>query len=146
MKKSYPLNIAHRGLHDKYPENTIESFHAAWELGCDMVEFDIQLSKDNIPIVFHDDNLKRLCGFDELVYNCSSSELRKTTLLDSSITIPTLYDVMESCSKRPFYFELKVPKSKKDNRYYKEQLVAKSYHLLHRFPQLRKRYIGSFDE
>ena len=52
-------NIAHRGFSGKYPENTLIAFKKAIELEADMIELDITLSKDKIPIVIHDDTLER---------------------------------------------------------------------------------------
>ena len=52
--------IAHRGYSDKAPENTIASFDLAVDKGFNIFEFDIQLTKDSIPIVFHDYDLTRV--------------------------------------------------------------------------------------
>jgi glycerophosphoryl diester phosphodiesterase len=53
------LNIAHRGARAFAPENTLPAFAKAQTFGCDMVELDVHLSKDNEIIVHHDDNLIR---------------------------------------------------------------------------------------
>ena len=52
------LNIAHRGGADLWPENTLEAFARAIEIGVDGLEFDIQLSKDGTLVVHHDATLK----------------------------------------------------------------------------------------
>jgi len=54
-----PPIIGHRGAARHAPENTLSSFAAAARLGCRMVEFDVRLSADGIPVVFHDDGLDR---------------------------------------------------------------------------------------
>ena len=51
--------IAHRGASGYAPENTIAAFDKALSLGCLMIEFDVMLSHDGEPFVFHDDKLKR---------------------------------------------------------------------------------------
>ncbi|KIL97378.1 Glycerophosphoryl diester phosphodiesterase [Paramagnetospirillum magnetotacticum MS-1] len=51
--------IGHRGLAGLAPENTLASFRAAAAHGLTMVEFDVRLSKDGVPLVFHDDSLDR---------------------------------------------------------------------------------------
>lgn len=51
--------IGHRGASGYAPENTIAAFDKALSLGCLMVEFDVMLSADKEPFVFHDDKLKR---------------------------------------------------------------------------------------
>lgn len=56
---SVPPVIGHRGAAAHAPENTLASFRAAAGLGCRMVEFDVRLSADGVPVVFHDDRLER---------------------------------------------------------------------------------------
>lgn len=53
------LNIAHRGARAYAPENTLPAFAKAREFGCDMVELDVRMTKDNVIVVFHDENLLR---------------------------------------------------------------------------------------
>lgn len=57
-----PLIVAHRGFSSVAPENTLAAFNAAIEIGADMIELDVHLSKDNIPVVIHDHTLKRTTG------------------------------------------------------------------------------------
>ena len=54
-----PLIIAHRGYCSLFPENTLASIEAAL-YKCDLVEFDLQLTKDERVILFHDRHLSRL--------------------------------------------------------------------------------------
>ncbi len=49
-----PKVVAHRGASAAYPENTFAAFDAALRRGCDAIELDIQASKDEIPVVYHD--------------------------------------------------------------------------------------------
>lgn len=53
-----PLNIAHRGGADLWPENTLVAFAEAIALGADGLEFDVQLSADNELVIHHDTRLK----------------------------------------------------------------------------------------
>ncbi|MBN1561898.1 glycerophosphodiester phosphodiesterase [candidate division KSB1 bacterium] len=53
------LNIAHRGASGHAPENTLAAFVRAAELGADGIEFDVQLTRDGVPIVLHDYTLER---------------------------------------------------------------------------------------
>src|SRR5689334_8396777 len=51
--------IAHRGASGTAPENTLPAFRRAEELGADMVELDVQLTRDGHPVVIHDRTLDR---------------------------------------------------------------------------------------
>lgn len=51
--------IAHRGASKEAPENTLAAMQIALDLGVDYIEFDVQLSKDGIPVVIHDAVLGR---------------------------------------------------------------------------------------
>lgn len=60
--RSAPFAIAHRGASAEAPENTEAAVRLALKQGARAVECDVQLSRDGVPIVFHDANLRRLCG------------------------------------------------------------------------------------
>jgi len=51
--------IGHRGASGYAPENTIVAFEKAREKGCNFIEFDVMLSSDGIPFIFHDESIKR---------------------------------------------------------------------------------------
>ncbi len=54
------LNIAHRGARSLAPENTLPAFRIGiTRCGADMIELDVHLSKDGVPVVVHDDTLER---------------------------------------------------------------------------------------
>ncbi|MEO8883772.1 MAG: glycerophosphodiester phosphodiesterase family protein [Devosia sp.] len=78
--------IAHRGLHNR-DAGTIENSRSAFEAaiaGGFAIECDLQLTRDGVPVVFHDDKLERLTGLPGYVRDISSDELLKTPLLDSA--------------------------------------------------------------
>src|SRR2546426_6140813 len=52
------LVIAHRGASGTHPENTMAAFRRAAELGADMIELDVQLTRDAEVVVFHDTTLE----------------------------------------------------------------------------------------
>src|SRR4051812_12594298 len=58
-KNKNPWVVGHRGAMGHAPENTMTSFEQAVMLGADMLEFDVRLTKDGVPIVVHDSNLDR---------------------------------------------------------------------------------------
>lgn len=53
------LNVAHRGASARAPENTLAAIRTAIDLGADMVELDVQRSKDGVPVLMHDTTLAR---------------------------------------------------------------------------------------
>lgn len=61
--QGHPAIVAHRGFAGRYPENTVLSLAAAVAYGARFLEFDIQLTRDGVPVVCHDDTLIR-CGND----------------------------------------------------------------------------------
>lgn len=75
--------IAHRGFSSKYPENTLLAFERAVAAGADGAELDVQLSADGVPVVFHDETLKRITGDDLLIKDLTLRELKT---LDVSYT------------------------------------------------------------
>jgi len=88
---------AHRGFHDNLssaPENSMAAFKKAVALNYG-IELDVQLTKDKIPVVFHDYTLNRICGTTGRVCEHTYTELNKLRLLQSEETIPRLSDVLE---------------------------------------------------
>jgi glycerophosphoryl diester phosphodiesterase len=72
-----PLIIAHRGGASLAPENTVLALRTAVGLGVDVIETDLQLTKDNQFVLFHDDNLSRMTGREEAVRNLTLEELQQ---------------------------------------------------------------------
>ncbi len=102
---------AHRGLHDNKsdaPENSMAAFKKAVQAGYG-IEMDVQLSKDRIPVVFHDFTLKRICGKEGKVSDYTWQELKEFNLCDSEETIPRFDEVLKMVKgKVPLIVELKV--------------------------------------
>ncbi len=80
--------IAHRGVHYKYRENSIEAFRRAIIEGY-TIELDVHLTRDNIIVVYHDKNLKRLTGVDKDINKSTYDEIINI------INIPTLEEVLK---------------------------------------------------
>ncbi len=88
---------AHRGLHDNAgdaPENSMKAFRKAVGAGYG-IELDVQLTKDRVPVVFHDGTLKRVCGAEGKVSDFTFEELQQFKLYDSKEKIPKLADVLK---------------------------------------------------
>lgn len=71
-----PLIIAHRGASAIAPENTLAAFQKAIQDGAEGIEFDVQLAKDGVPIVFHDFKLERIGRKKGRVADFTSQELQ----------------------------------------------------------------------
>lgn len=87
---------AHRGLHNNAtdaPENSMKAFQKAVDAGYG-IEMDIQLTKDNIPVVFHDFDLKRICGAEGVIRDYTYEELQQFKLCKSEERIPLFADVL----------------------------------------------------
>ena len=70
-----PQLVAHRGWPRHYPENTLIGIDAAIGAGARFVEVDVQISRDRIPVLFHDRDLRRVCGVDGRVHEYRYDEL-----------------------------------------------------------------------
>ena len=74
--------VAHRGYTLHYPENTLPAIAAAVTAGARFVEVDIQLSADEIPFLFHDRSLERLCGQPGALHDYPAAELGRFRAAD----------------------------------------------------------------
>lgn len=119
MKRSTWL-LAHRGWSAKYPENTLLAMTKAMELAVDGLEFDVQLTKDGVPIVIHDSTVDRTTDGTGRVDRLTFAQIR---LLNAAKrfkdrpdvgwqSIPTLQEVLNDahrlCPNGFFNIEVKV--------------------------------------
>ncbi|CAM5354031.1 glycerophosphoryl diester phosphodiesterase [Streptomyces tanashiensis] len=82
--------VGHRGDPYRVRENTLPSIASAIEQGADAVEIDVRLTKDGVPVLLHDDTLKRLWGHDRPLSGLSHELLRELT----GDGVPTLRDAL----------------------------------------------------
>ena len=105
------VHYAHRGLHDnagEAPENSMAAFRKAVKKGYG-IELDVQLTKDRVPVVFHDFTLDRICGKEGKICDYTWEELKELRLCQSGEGIPRLEDVLKLVDGRvPLIVELKV--------------------------------------
>ena len=103
---------AHRGLHNNQsdaPENSMNAFRKAIEAGYG-IELDVQLSKDEVPVVFHDYTLKRICGVEGKVSDYTYEELQQFSLCNTDQKIPRFDDFLSLVDgKVPLIIEYKIP-------------------------------------
>ncbi|HEY2525172.1 MAG TPA: glycerophosphodiester phosphodiesterase family protein [Candidatus Binataceae bacterium] len=100
------LTIAHRGASALYPENTLRAFIAAADLGADMCEFDVRMTRDGEVVVIHDATVDRTTDGRGRVASMSAAALGR---LDAGVRfdaefrgerIPTLAEVAEALGGR----------------------------------------------
>lgn len=104
--------FAHRGFFtpdQKVPENSMAAFLLAVRHGYG-IELDIQLTKDQQVVVFHDHTLTRMCGIDLPVCELTYEELQKFPLANTQERIPLFKDVLKAVDgKVPLLVEIKLP-------------------------------------
>ena len=101
--------IAHRGVFDNenVSENSLSAFFVAMEQELP-IELDVRLTADGVPVVIHDDTLKRLCGVDARVSDLNADSLTEFPLAAGGESVPTLESVLDFVKgKVPLLIELK---------------------------------------
>lgn len=86
------LSIAHRGASAYAEENSAEAFAIASNLGADWVEVDLRVTADSIPVISHDDSLKRVYGVDGLISEMAFDEIR------AKAPVLTFAELLAQCS------------------------------------------------
>ena len=87
---------AHRGFSYKYKESTLSAYQGAIDVGADGLECDIRLTKDEVPICFHDRTTKRIAGVNKRVAALTLTELRKITEV---LTLEELLDLATKANR-----------------------------------------------
>jgi len=125
--------MAHRGGSLEAPENTIESFKYAIEIGSDIIETDIQLSSDGVPYIFHDDDLKRIPGIEKNFNDLLASEIDELNIFGDS-KIPTLEETLKQFPDTKFQIDFKT-----------DEVVDPAIEIINKLPHVKKNLcIASF--
>ena len=107
--------IAHRGYSSLAPENTMASVRLAADRGYRYIECDIQFTKDNIPVLMHDDTVNRTAGKKGKTRSYTLKQMKKLDVGSwknaeyAGEQVPALREVLKFCKKRKLhlYLELK---------------------------------------
>lgn len=92
--------VAHRGYHGPgVPENSCAAFRAAMRSGY-TIELDVRATKDDVLVVFHDDNLARMTAYDKTLEDCTFAEIRNLALDATDHKIPAFAEVLDSVNGR----------------------------------------------
>ncbi len=141
-----PWIIGHRGASGEAPENTMVAFRLALEQGADMVETDVQLTADGVPVLLHDATLERTTSGLGLVRDRSLAEIRA---LDAGSwfapryafeTVPTLEELLEwAAGETPVCIEIK------NGPVYYPGIEEKVVEALRRHSMVERAVVISFD-
>ncbi len=102
--------IGHRGAPVYKPENTLASFNKAFELGVDMIELDVHLTKDKQPVVIHDRTVNRTTSGKGKVSNLTLNEIRKLDAGEGE-KIPTLEEVFDLIGRKKGEVNIEIKES-----------------------------------
>jgi len=143
--------VAHRGYALHYPENSIEGISAALDVGAKYIEFDLHLSADEVPMVFHDAQLFRTTGELGIIFETPLKELRKLDANEPNrfrnsirnIQIPTLQEMVKLLQAWPDVTAFVELKRASLNHFGQSLMLERVMHALQ--PILSQAIIISFD-
>lgn len=149
--QTVPTLVAHRGYPARYPENTLLGIQAAVQAGALWFEFDVQLCRDRIPFLCHDDTLERTAGLKRRVMDMSAAELASVDVGESlrfgqryAGTPPTpLADLATWLKQQPGVRAFVEIKEESLRHFGREMVVQRVMHALD--PALAQCVIISFD-
>lgn len=133
--------IAHRGFMDKGVENSLTAIKEAKKVGAEIVEIDVQQTNDGEFIVFHDKSLSRLANEDDLTYNLSLEELKKTTVIADGYVdrVASLEQVLEVSND----LNIKLLIEMKTHGFETEDFLQRFIKLLNEYNALEVHYVQS---
>lgn len=139
--------IAHRGYSGRYPENTMLAFKKAVEAGCDEIELDVHLTKDDVLVVFHDEKIDRTTDGTGLIKDYTYEELKKfnAAKLFPQVTefehIPTFDEYCAWVATTDVTTNIEI----KTNNYYYEDIEKKIVDILHKYGLEERVMFSSFN-
>ncbi|KZC14714.1 PREDICTED: glycerophosphodiester phosphodiesterase 1 [Dufourea novaeangliae] len=137
--------VAHRGGAYDCPENSLTAFRNSKDKGCKGVELDLHLTKDDVPIVFHDTTIDRITGKSGIIKDMTWDQLKELDITHShplkekfvdGEKIPSFDDVLEVCLKN----EQRIIIDVKETRVEVVQVILDTYR---KYPKLFQRGIVS---
>lgn len=104
-KSDKVLVASHRADWRNHPENSIEAMNSAIEMGVDIIELDLALTKDSVLVVCHDRTLDRTTTGKGLISDWTLDSIKTLTLVSghhgaTSIRMPTLREALLACKDR----------------------------------------------
>ena len=138
---------AHRGYSGRYPENTMLAFQKAAETGCDGIELDVQMTKDGVVVIIHDEAVDRTTDGSGLVKDFTYEELSKFNAANvwggkyGFQPIPTFEEYCKwvSTTELPTNVELK------SSIFYYEELEKKTMEIVSKYGLTDRVFYSSFN-
>lgn len=141
--------IAHRGACAHFPENTLEAYQGAHDMGATWTETDVMLTKDFVPIMVHDEHLERMTGEKIYIAESTYDELKDIDVGNwfapqfKGVRIPTLIECLQLHEKLHLGINLEIKPSPgfdadtarvamqtvMDQNFPKEQIIISSFSL-----------------
>lgn len=138
--------IAHRGASRYAPENSMEAFQLAFKMKADGIETDVQLTKDHIPVLFHDEQTRRLLGHKGWINQYTLEQLKQMDMGKyddksfSGTKIVTLEEFLAWIKDKPLAVHLEL----KNNKLMHEQLEEIVYRLVQQYNLLDRTCFSTF--
>jgi glycerophosphoryl diester phosphodiesterase len=141
------INFAHRGASGYYPENTMISFKRALEMNCTGIETDIQMTRDGLLILMHDEKINRTTNGSGYIKDYTYKELKK---LDAgswfdkrfkNAAIPLAEELLELTKLKDIFINLEL---KTDKIWYKN-IEEKVIELINKINMNDRVIISSFN-
>lgn len=130
--------IAHRGAggwdSGYAPENTMPAFRKAIEMGADGIELDVQLTRDDVLVICHDETIDRTSDGHGYIKNMTLAELRKYNFCSSHTEygftpIPTLEEFLAFMAQESFALNIEL----KTGVVYYDSIEKKTFDMVHAF-------------
>ena len=104
------VNYAHRGASEYTPENTLLAFYTGIYMGANGIETDVQMTKDGILVLFHDDTIIRLTGAEGSIQDFTLEQLRQFTFENNGFTdkIVAFEDFLQQFGWRDITFAIEI--------------------------------------
>lgn len=134
------LIFGHRGSAGTHPENTMISFEAALKAGAEGIEVDVQLTKDLVPVIIHDERVDRTTNGSGWVKDLTLAQIQqldagsKFDPAFSNVTIPTLEELLKWTANTPLFLNIEIKNEFVRYLGIEQQILelVQKYHLLNR--------------
>lgn len=146
--KGKMMVAAHRGDSAHFPENTMAAFRAAIEVGVDMIETDVRLTNDGVPVLMHDKTVDRTTDGTDDVKDMTFAELRALNAGTEELPqqIPTLSELLELLQGTGVTLNLEIKEYHEEgNEARSRECVDKCVALIERYDMEEMMLFNSFD-